>query len=368
MSAVTVGGDLVHYETLGRGRAVVLLHGWVGSWRYWVPSMQQLHLKYKVYALDLFGFGDSAKNPRRYSLDEQVRMVGEFLHALQLKKAALVGHGLGAWVAAELAKRAPDTVARMLLIGTPLFTPDDLQRRRPPRPERPVTKPLNRAALDALDKTIYNAGDLRRDTPLASLGRGGYDDKPDSRPRQPALADPSDPTVPNARMIQRARLEEAARAAAGRTVIPTAQQTSEDNPLYRVLAGQEPSALLGKTIRRLEQQHEKLIQDVSRTDVRAITQSALYYDAGALLDTLRVLSMPVMMVHGESDPIIPLPDEAVWNYLTQEKEDWCVPVPLPAGHFPMFDYEAFPRLLGGFLDAPDISKMEIKERWRRRSR
>jgi pimeloyl-ACP methyl ester carboxylesterase len=368
MSAVTVGGDLVHYETLGRGRAVVLLHSWVGNWRYWVPSMQQLHLKYKVFALDMFGFGDSAKNLRRYTLDEQVRMVGEFLDALQLKKVALVGHGLGAWVAAELAKRSPEAVARMLLISTPLFTPDDLLRRRPPRPQRPVTKPLNRAALEALDKTIYNAADFRRATPLASLGRGGYDDKPDSRPRQPVLTDPSDPTIPNPRMLQRAKQDEAARNAAGRTVIPGAGQTSEDNPLYRALAGQEPSALLAKTVRRLDQQYEKLTQDVSRTDPRVLTQTALYYDSGALLDTLRVLSMPVMMVHGESDPLIPPPEEAVWNYLTQDKEDLCVPVPLPAGHFPMFDFESFNRLLGGFLDAEDISKMEIRERWRRRSR
>ena len=85
MSAITIGGDLVHYEVLGRGRSVVLLHGWVGSWRYWVPTMQHLHLKYKVYALDLFGFGDSAKNLRRYTFDEQVRMVTQFAGAVPVR-------------------------------------------------------------------------------------------------------------------------------------------------------------------------------------------------------------------------------------------------------------------------------------------
>lgn len=39
MSAISVAGDLVHYEVLGRGRQVVLIHGWVGSWRYWIPTM-----------------------------------------------------------------------------------------------------------------------------------------------------------------------------------------------------------------------------------------------------------------------------------------------------------------------------------------
>ena len=89
MSAITVGGDLVHYEVLGRGRSVVLLHGWVGSWRYWVPSMQHLHLKFKVYAVDLFGLGYSAKNPRRVGLDEPGRRLREFQRMLQLSKVEL---------------------------------------------------------------------------------------------------------------------------------------------------------------------------------------------------------------------------------------------------------------------------------------
>jgi pimeloyl-ACP methyl ester carboxylesterase len=364
MSAVSIGGDLVHYEMLGRGRSVVLLHGWVGSWRYWVPSMQQLHLKYKVYALDLFGFGDSAKNPRRYTLDEQVRMVAEFLQSLQLQKVALIGHGFGAWVAAELARRSPATVARMLLISAPLFTPDGLGNRAVPSK---ATAKLVSRTMD-MDKTIYNGEGIRKDTPLASLGRGGYDDKPISRPRQPSLADHSDATLPNARLINRAKLEEAARAAASRTVIPTAMRINEDNPLYKLLLNQEPAALLNRTVRRTDQQYEKLAQDVSRTDARVLSQTAAYYDAGSMLDALRVLPMPVMLVHGDADPLIAPPDEAVWTYLTHEKEDLCVPVPLSAGHFPMYEYDSFPRLLGGFLDAPDISKMEIKERWRRRSR
>ncbi len=365
MSAITVGGDLVHYEVLGRGRSVVLLHGWVGSWRYWVPSMQHLHLKFKVYAVDLFGFGDSAKNPRRYGMDEQVRMVIEFLRMLQLRKVAVVGHGLGAWVAAELARRSPDVIARMMLISTPLFTPPDLSNRQ--SPSRAIASPINRAEGDA-DKTIYNVDEFRRDAPLASLGRGGYDDKPISRPRQPKIADPADPTLPNARLINRAQLEKAALAASSREVIPAFMKTNEDNPLYKLLSNQEPSVLLNRTFRRQDTQYEKLAQDVSRTDTRVLTETAAHYDPGAILDALRVLSMPVMLVHGMSDPLIAPPEEAVWNYLTQEKEDLCVPVPVPAGHFPMYEYDSFPRMLGGFLDAPDISKLEIKERWRRRSR
>ena len=79
MSAVTIENDLVHYEVLGRGRPVIFVHGWLGSWRYWVPTMQQLSVKYRTYALDLWGFGDSGKDVRRYEFKDQVLLLHEFM-------------------------------------------------------------------------------------------------------------------------------------------------------------------------------------------------------------------------------------------------------------------------------------------------
>lgn len=367
MSAITIGGDLVHYEVLGRGRTVLLLHGWVGSWRYWVPVMQQLHLKYRVFAVDLFGFGDSAKNPRRYTLDEQVRMLIQFLQSIQQKKVAVVAHGLGAWVASELARRSPESVAKMLLITPPLFDPGDLSTR--PTPVRPPSQ-SNRP--EDAERTIYNADrPPTEDTPLASIGRGGYtaEDSAERRAPDPDSIGYADPTIPNARLINRAKLEEAARAlAAMRAADLNLPKPNEDNPLYKLLSGYDPSGLLNRTMKRTDQQYEKMVQDVARTDARVLLQMASYYDAGSAIDALRVSSMPTMIVHGVDDPLLDEPNEAVLNYLTSEKEDLCVPVQLPCGHFPMFEYDAFPRLLGNFLDAQDISNLEIKERWRRRSR
>ena len=57
MSAIILQGELVHYEVLGHGRPVIFLHGWVGSWRYWIPSMQTASIEFRSYALDMWGFG-----------------------------------------------------------------------------------------------------------------------------------------------------------------------------------------------------------------------------------------------------------------------------------------------------------------------
>jgi len=120
LSAILLDGSIVHYEVLGRGRPVVFLHGWVGSWKYWIASMQVTSTSFRAYALDLWGFGDTAHNTLRYSLDEQVKLVDAFLNEMGIGKIALVGHGLGALVAMKFAVRYRQSVDRVMAINCPV--------------------------------------------------------------------------------------------------------------------------------------------------------------------------------------------------------------------------------------------------------
>ncbi|MCS6908108.1 MAG: alpha/beta fold hydrolase [Anaerolineales bacterium] len=119
MSVIILRSQVVHYETLGRGKPVLFLHGWIGSWRYWVPAMQIASTAFRTYALDLWGFGDTAKVAGNYSLKAQVELVKEFLSVLGIGKIACVGHGLGALVASQFAQQSPQQVDRLLLVGLP---------------------------------------------------------------------------------------------------------------------------------------------------------------------------------------------------------------------------------------------------------
>lgn len=120
MSAVILQDEIVHYEVLGRGRPLFFLHGWVGSWRYWVPAMQAASISYRAYAIDLWGFGDTAKNPEKYGIPQQVNLVHEFCEKLGIGKIAMIGHGLGAIVTLNFAVQHPDSVDRMMITGFPL--------------------------------------------------------------------------------------------------------------------------------------------------------------------------------------------------------------------------------------------------------
>jgi pimeloyl-ACP methyl ester carboxylesterase len=120
MSVVLIDQQVVHYEVLGRGRPLIFLHGWVGSWRYWIPAMQTASMAYRAYALDLWGFGDTAKVPSNYTLTRQVDLIDRFLYEMGIGRVALVGHGLGAVVAMLYALRHPLVVDRVMAVSYPL--------------------------------------------------------------------------------------------------------------------------------------------------------------------------------------------------------------------------------------------------------
>jgi len=356
MSAITIGGDLIHYEVLGRGRPVLLLHGWVGSWRYWVPTMQQLQLKYRVYALDMYGFGDSGKNPQKYALDHQVHLLFDFLNSMAIPKAAFIGHGLGALVTAEFARLYPDKAPRILLVSTPLFDPGNLDKR----------VPAGRATVP-----------LTRNRPLNTTNAAPSASAPAPAPEPGMLA--PDSTIMNASSAMRAALLERQRAqttsAPGTTPADNAAPPTDDpklpkhNPLQASIASTPLDVLLGKAFKRSETAYDKLSADLTKTDPAAIKGSVSAYDSGRMLDTLRLLPMPRVVVHGLDDTVVPPPGENVWHYLTNEKEETLLPILLPGvRHFPMLEYERFARLVNDFLEVPDISKLEIKERWKRRTR
>ena len=120
MSAILLDSSIVHYEVLGRGRPVIFLHGWVGSWRYWISAMQITSTSYRAYALDLWGFGDTTHNTLNYSLEQQANLLDRFLNEMGIGKIALVGHGLGALVGMTFATRFPQSVDRMMAVSCPL--------------------------------------------------------------------------------------------------------------------------------------------------------------------------------------------------------------------------------------------------------
>jgi len=112
-------GD-VNYEYGGNGRNVVFLHCWAGSKEYWKWTTQALTPHFRVYALDLKGFGDSDKPDDGYTIDDFSNSVAEFFNAVKIDKAIIVGHSMGGKIAVDFTERYPDRVEKLVLVGTPI--------------------------------------------------------------------------------------------------------------------------------------------------------------------------------------------------------------------------------------------------------
>jgi pimeloyl-ACP methyl ester carboxylesterase len=119
-SMVTDQG-IIHYETYGRGRPVILLHGWMESWSVWRQTIETLGKEFRTYALDFWGFGGSdAASSDRYTIDHYVEMVNQFVDNLGIVKAPLIGHSMGGTVSLSTAMRYPDKVVKVAVIGSPI--------------------------------------------------------------------------------------------------------------------------------------------------------------------------------------------------------------------------------------------------------
>jgi len=94
----------LHAQIQGTGAPVVLLHGFSSSLHTFSYMIEPLAKKYRVYALDLKGFGSSPK-PRdaRYSVYDQMLLVKDFMQEHNISNPIMIGHSLGAGVALSLA-------------------------------------------------------------------------------------------------------------------------------------------------------------------------------------------------------------------------------------------------------------------------
>lgn len=112
----------LHYTDTGKGEPIVLFHGMASSLRYWDPYVGELSKTNRVIALDLLGFGHSPKPKGWYDTDTHVHAIRQTLAQLDLTGPyVLAGHSMGALIALRLAATDPDSVARLVLIGMPIY-------------------------------------------------------------------------------------------------------------------------------------------------------------------------------------------------------------------------------------------------------
>ncbi len=109
----------IHYFAGGAGRPVVLVHGLGGRAQDWALVMPSLMRHgYRVYALDLLGFGQSQRPDVDYSIALQTDILNRFVESQNLSRFDLAGWSMGGWVALKFTLDHPQSVRRLVVFDS----------------------------------------------------------------------------------------------------------------------------------------------------------------------------------------------------------------------------------------------------------
>ncbi|MBL0046827.1 MAG: alpha/beta hydrolase [Bacteroidetes bacterium] len=119
----------ISYQVKGKGRAIVLLHGFLESSQIWSEYAERLSKVYKVILIDLPGHGESECFGYVHRMELMAQSVKAVLDSLHLRRYILVGHSMGGYVALAFAELYSDNLKGMVLFHSTAL-PDSKEKKR----------------------------------------------------------------------------------------------------------------------------------------------------------------------------------------------------------------------------------------------
>jgi 4,5:9,10-diseco-3-hydroxy-5,9,17-trioxoandrosta-1(10),2-diene-4-oate hydrolase len=85
---------------------------------FWEKNIAALAQEHRVFAVDIVGFGLTEKPAIDYTFQEMADFVIDFMNAMNIDKASLVGHSMGGGITLMVAARAPERVEKIVLVNS----------------------------------------------------------------------------------------------------------------------------------------------------------------------------------------------------------------------------------------------------------
>ena len=108
----------IHYSDIGKGSAVVLLHGFLENLSMWNAIVLELSKRNRVICIDLLGHGKSGNLGYIHTMEDQAEMVKAVLNKLRLRKYTVIGHSMGGYIALAFAELYPKTIKGLCLMNS----------------------------------------------------------------------------------------------------------------------------------------------------------------------------------------------------------------------------------------------------------
>jgi pimeloyl-ACP methyl ester carboxylesterase len=118
---------LIHYQVVGRGAPLILIHGYLADNRIWKKIIPLLVSDFKLILIDLPGHGKSGTITSINSMDFLAEIIYKLCLSLGLKSLRIAGHSMGGYVAMAFAEKYPEMIESMFLMSIHPFA-DNMTR------------------------------------------------------------------------------------------------------------------------------------------------------------------------------------------------------------------------------------------------
>ena len=112
------GNELAFHRCGTEGEPVIFIHGIASSFDTWNATLPEIGRKHRALAPDLLGHGRSSKPRGDYSLGAFATTIRDFMEALEIPSATIVGHSMGGGIAMQFAYQFPERCRRLVLVSS----------------------------------------------------------------------------------------------------------------------------------------------------------------------------------------------------------------------------------------------------------
>jgi len=118
LKITTYKNTKIAYSEYGKGTAVVLLHGYLENQGMWNELIPELSKKHRIITIDLLGHGQTECMGYMHTMEDNADVVHEVLSELRIRKAVMIGHSMGGYVALAFAELYPDMMKGLVLLNS----------------------------------------------------------------------------------------------------------------------------------------------------------------------------------------------------------------------------------------------------------
>ena len=129
LKTTTFKNGKVTFSDTGKGRVVVLLHGFLGSHQIWEQTNSQLSKIYRVIAIDLPGHGNTDCFGYVHTMELIAKCVKAVMDSLRLKRYVIVGHSMGGYVGLAYADLFPENLKGLCLFHSSAYADSEEKKR-----------------------------------------------------------------------------------------------------------------------------------------------------------------------------------------------------------------------------------------------